>query len=346
VYAIRLAAWGRPPVLAELPEPVPGPGEVVVRVTAAGVCHSDLHVLDAGPGALPFQPPFTLGHEIAGQVAALGDGCTGFAVGDPVAVYGAWGCGACEQCASGAENYCDRRAELGWVGAGLGIDGGMATSVLVPATRLLVPLGDLDPVLAAPLTDAALTPYHAIGRIRHRLVDGAVVLVIGAGGLGHLAVQLLRALTPARVLVVDRRPDALALARRCGAHHAIAARPGADRELRTLAGGRGADAVLDFVGAQSTVDLAAAMVRSGGDLVIVGSAGGRLAVTKPSALPAGVAVHLPYWGTRGELAEVVDLARRGVVRVEVERHGLDRATEVFERLRAGRVRGRAVLTPP
>jgi len=334
---------GLAPAFTEVDRPVPRGGEVLLRVTATGLCHSDLHVIDAG--GMGFPTPFTLGHEVAGRVAELGPDATGVAPGDPVAVYGPWGCGRCPRCLAGRDNYCDRRAELTWAGLGLGRDGGMADYVLVPSAAYLVPIGDLDPAQAAPLTDAGLTPYHAIQRCRAALIEGSTVAVIGVGGLGHLAVQLLRALTPSRVIAVDVREEALALAVRCGAHLSLPAAADTHRRVRTASGGAGADVVLDFAGTDATLELAARSLRADGDLVIVGSGGGNLAVRKPGALPAGARVSLPFWGTRDELAEVVALARSGALRVEVERFPLAAAPEAIARLRAGTLPGRAVLVP-
>jgi propanol-preferring alcohol dehydrogenase len=343
--AFRLVDWGRPPVLDEVDRPVPRDGEVLVRVDAAGLCHSDLHVVDAHTGALPFRPPFTLGHEIAGRVAALGPTAAGPSVGESVVVYGPWGCGSCPRCAVGRENYCDRRAELAYAGVGLGRDGGMAEYVLVPATRHLQPIGDLDPVQAAPLTDAALTPYHAIQPYRPQLIEGSTVAVIGVGGLGHLAIQILRALTPSRVLAVDVREDALALADRSGAHLSTRASADTATVLRTASSGRGVDVVLDFVGSGASLELAARSLRSDGDLSIVGSGSGQLTIGKPGPLPQGCRVALPFWGSRTELTEVVTLARTGALRVEVERFPLSAAHEAITQLRNGHLKARAVLTP-
>ena len=171
--ALQLTAWQHDPELRDVAEPEPGPGEVVVRIGGAGVCHSDLHLLyEFPPELLPYRPPFTLGHENAGWVEALGAGVTGLEVGEPVAVYGAWGCGHCVRCRQGMENYCVNQAQLACAGGGLGCDGGMAPLMLVPSARLVVPLGDLDPTQAAPLTDAGLTPYHAIRRSLPKLLPG------------------------------------------------------------------------------------------------------------------------------------------------------------------------------
>ncbi|MCX5602048.1 NAD(P)-dependent alcohol dehydrogenase [Streptomyces phaeochromogenes] len=349
--AVRMTHWGGPPVLTEVARPIPRADEVLIRVEAAGVCRSDLHVLDARPGVLPYRTPFTLGHEVAGRVAERGPGATGPAVGDRVVVYGPWGCGLCSRCAASAENYCDRRADLDAVrtgtGVGLGRDGGMADFLLVPSGRLLVPVGDLPAAQAAPLSDAGLTAYHAVSGIRPTLPveGGASVAVIGVGGLGHLAVQILRATTSARVLAVDVREEALALADACGAHFGTLLRPDTAEVLRRRAGGVGVDAVLDFVGSHSSLELAVGALRSGGELAVVGSGGGELTVRKPGALPPGVRISLPFWGTRPELEEVVALARKGVVRVETEEFALSSAPDTIDRLRSGRTRGRTALVP-
>ena len=349
--ALRLTRWGGPPILTEVARPTPTAEEVLIRVEAAGLCRSDLHVIDARAGDLPYRMPFTLGHEVAGRVVRRGPLAVGPAVGERVVVYGPWGCGSCARCAVGAENYCDRRAALDadrtGTGAGLGRDGGMADLMLVPSGRLLVPVGDLAAVQAAPLSDAGLTAYHAVATVRRVLGDdaSASVVVIGVGGLGHLAVQILRATTTAQVLAVDVRDEALTLADECGAHFGTLVRPDTATVLRERTGGVGAVAVLDFVGSRSSLELAVAVLRAGGELAVVGSGGGELAVRKPGVLPPGTRISLPFWGTLPELAEVVSLAGKGALKVEVERFALSSATDAVARLRSGDVRGRAVLVP-
>ncbi|MCX4706533.1 NAD(P)-dependent alcohol dehydrogenase [Streptomyces sp. NBC_01373] len=345
MQAVRLTEWGREPTLAELERPVPRGTEVLVRVDAAGLCQSDVHVIDAAEGALPYRPPFTLGHEVAGHVAALGPDAEGTAAGERVVVYGPWGCGNCTRCAAGRDNYCDRRGDLGWHGVGLGRDGGMAGYLLVPSARHLVPIGDLSAAQAAPLSDAGLTSYHALAGVRHALGEGTVALVIGVGGLGHLAVQMVRATTPSRVLAVDIREEAVDLALRSGAHLGVPMGADTAKVLRAETAGVGVDAVLDFVGNEATFALAVDLLRPGGELAVVGSGGGRLTVRKPGFLPAGFRLSLPFWGTRPELAEVIALARAGSLHVETEQFPLSAAPEALGRLRQGRVRGRAVLLP-
>ncbi|CAM02019.1 propanol-preferring alcohol dehydrogenase [Saccharopolyspora erythraea NRRL 2338] len=342
--AVRLPDWGRSPVVTELARPLPRDGQVLVRVEAVGLCRSDLHVIDADRGTMPFRPPFTLGHEVAGRITAHGPAAA-VTVGRRVVIHGPWGCGSCLRCTQGRDNYCDRRAELSWAGMGLGLDGGMAEYVLVPSARHLVPIGDLDAGEAAPLTDAGLTSYHAVAGIRPRLGADSTVAVIGVGGLGHLAVQMLRALTPCRVIAVDVREEALALAERSGAHLSTKATTDTSRVLRATTSGTGVDAVLDFVGSRSTLDLGTRGLRADGDLVLVGSGGGELTVRKPGSLPPGSRISLPFWGSRDELADVVALSRSGALKVEAERFPLTAVHEAMSALRDGRLSGRAVLVP-
>lgn len=343
--ALQLTAWKHDPEMREVADPEPGPGQVVVRIGGAGACHSDLHLMhDFDAGALPWEPPFTLGHENAGWVDAMGAGVTGFEIGQPVAVYGPWGCGRCGRCRLGMENYCERQAEMRAAGGGLGLDGGMAPRMLVPNARHLVPLGDLDPVQAAPLTDAALTPYHAIKRSLPLLGAGSCAVVIGAGGLGHMAVQLLSVLCPATVIAVDQRASALRAATDAGATHVVPSGSDAAATIRELTKGRGADLVLDIVGVDATLALAAAVVRQLGHLTLVGIGGGSLAVSF-FGVPYEASVATTYWGTIPELMEVVTLAEKGDIRANVQTFPLERATDAYEAMRTGQLDGRAVIVP-
>jgi propanol-preferring alcohol dehydrogenase len=344
MLAFQLPAWQQTPELRDVPMPESRAGEVLLKVAGAGACHSDLHLMEWPAGQLPFDPPFTLGHENAGWIEALGDGVRGLEIGEPVLVYGPWGCGRCAACRRSAENYCERAGEIGVMGGGLGRDGGMAEYMLVPSPRLLLPLGDLDPRDAAPLTDAALTPYHAIKRSLHKLVPGSHVVVIGAGGLGHMAIQLLAALAPATIVAVDRAEDKLALAREVGAEVTVAAGEDAAEEIREATHGRGAELVLDLVGSDDTLALAAQAGRSEGDLALVGLAGGTFPLSFFSQ-PYELSVATTYWGSAIELQEVLELARTGKIHVHVERHPLAEAADVYERLRRGEIDGRAVVCP-
>jgi propanol-preferring alcohol dehydrogenase len=342
--AYQLTAWQSPPELREVDVPEPGPGQVLIKVAGAGACHSDLHLMEWPEGAMDFDLPFTLGHENAGWVASLGAGVEGLEEDEPVAVYGPWGCGRCRACRLSAENYCERQAEIGAFGGGLGLDGGIAEYMLVPHPRLLLPLGDLEPREAAPLSDAALTPYHAIKRSLHLLVPGSTAVVIGVGGLGHMAVQILRALTPAQVIAVDTSPAKLDLAREIGADETVIADEGAAERIRELSGGRGAELVLDDVGADDTLALASPITPVEAQHTVVGLPGGKLQFAF-GALPFESQLTMPYWGTAVELEEVLDLARAGKIRAHVERFPLDRIEDAYARMRAGTLDGRAVICP-
>lgn len=330
--------------LVDVPQPEPGPGEVLVKVGAAGICHSDLHILEAPEGAFPL--PLTLGHESAGWVEAVGPGVTGWNRGDAVAIYGILGCGRCRACLRGADNEC-RVVPPG--GIGISRDGGMAEYVVVPA-RQLIAIHDLDVTQAAPLTDAGLTPYHAIQLARPLLRPGTTAVVIGVGGLGHMAVQILRATTAVRIIAVDLSEKALELATRVGAHHAIRSDAETVKHIRDIVGPPpgGAEVVFDFVGATPTLTIGAGVVSTGGQLLIVGLAGGNLTL-RPGVgdigIPMETSMMVPFWGTRAELAEVITLAREGRISAHVETFSLDRAAAGFERLQAGQIEGRAVIVP-
>ena len=342
--AVQYRTIGGEPEVVDIPTPEPAPGQIRLRVTAAGLCHSDSFIMSLPENQYVYGLPLTLGHEGAGVVDALGDGVRGVEVGDPVAVYGPWGCGLCHACARGAENYCPRAAGLGIQPPGLGSPGAMAEFMIVDDVRHLVPLGDLDPVVNVSLTDAGLTPYHAIVSSLDALPAGSTAVVIGVGGLGHVGIQILRAITGATVVALDLSDEKMALAREVGAHHVLPSDESAVAEIRALTGGVGAQAVFDFVGAAPTLEIARQAVALDGVVQIVGIGGGLMPAGFFST-PMGASVRAPYWGTRSELMEVLDLARTGAVHVEVETYTLDEAPEAYRRLHEGKVRGRAVVVP-
>ncbi|MQW78016.1 alcohol dehydrogenase catalytic domain-containing protein [Nocardioides sp. dk4132] len=343
--ALQHIAPGQPPEVREVPTPSPTGGQVLIKVVAAGACHSDEFVMSLpteGPGALGIELPLTLGHEGVGVVAELGPAASGVEVGEAVAVYGPWGCGRCRTCTTGAEQYCERAGELGIRPPGLGAPGAMAEYLLVDDARHLVPLQGLDPVAAAPLTDAGLTPYHAIKPVLPALTPGTTAVVIGAGGLGHLAIQMLKALSACRIIALDLGEDKLAFAQEVGADHAFTSDDTAIEAVREVTGGRMADAVFDFVGMQASTSLAAQMVHAQSEIVVVGVGDGAVPVGFLT-LPYNVRVRSPYWGTIPELHEVLALARSGAIRVETEVFSLDDASTIYERMHARQLRGRAVV---
>ncbi|MGM1029134.1 MAG: NAD(P)-dependent alcohol dehydrogenase [Actinomycetota bacterium] len=340
MQAVQYTAFGQRPELVEVEKPTPGPGEVLLRITASGLCHSDEVVMSFPEEGYPYPMPMTLGHEPAGVVEALGEGATGVEVGDSVIVYGCWGCGVCVMCASGREQLC----LTGMVSPGLGVDGAMAEHMIVDTARHLVPIGDLDPVRAASLTDAALTPYEAIKKVLPHLTGGSTAVVIGAGGLGHVAIQLLRTLTAARVIALDVGEEKLDFAREMGAHEAIESNADAAARVKELTGGIGADVVFDFVGIDATGATATAAVKVAGAVVLVGAGGGSANVGLLSA-PYDVEVRTSLWGTRASLIELVEMAHRGEIRIETQEYPIAQALQAYADLHDGKVRGRAVVVP-
>jgi alcohol dehydrogenase, propanol-preferring len=347
--ALRLMQWQSDPVVVDdAPMPVAGPGQVVMAVAAAGACHSDLHIMyDYPAGMFPWGPPMTLGHENTGVISEVGAGVQGWRVGDRVAVHGPWGCGHCAACLEGDDNYCANpfHAPNSAIGGGIGLDGGMAEYMLVPDPRFLVKVPDaLDLVDASPLTDAGLTPYHAVTLSLEKLTPGTNVVTIGVGGLGHMGIQVLAALTGATITALDTRPEALELATECGAHHALLS-TGDDvaTQVKDTIGGP-ADVVIDFVGVDQTIALGVALSRIRGDLTIVGAAGGTYGVGIYTA-PYELNVRSTMWGTRRELAEVMALAAVGKIRPIYERFSLDDSLVAYQKLHHNEVRGRAVVVP-
>jgi alcohol dehydrogenase, propanol-preferring len=344
VRALRVTRWHQEAALVEVDEPIAGPGQVVIRVGGAGLCHSDLHMMQGDPDTPPPLPvPFTLGHENAGWVARVGQGVTSVQLGESVAVHGAWGCGSCARCVLGIDNYCDEN--LPAAGGGLGRDGGLAEYMLVPHARYLLPLPDgLTPAQAAPLTDAGLTPFHAVKRSLPKLDTTAWALIIGVGGLGHMAIQILKATTAARVIAVDTRQEALDLAASLGADVVLEAGDAVASQVRTATKGLGADVVLDCVGTDETLRTAVASARTLGDVTLVGVAGGSVPFGY-LGVPREVSLQTVYWGSRSELREVLELASRGFLRPETTTFSLDQALNAYSALDRGELLGRAVVTP-
>jgi alcohol dehydrogenase, propanol-preferring len=315
VRAAVLHAVGAGLAVEERPMPEPRGEEVLVRVLACGVCHSDVHQVDWGAQRLPI----VLGHEISGTTDELG----------PVLVYAAWGCGRCEYCRRGDEQLCTELVQPGFER-----DGGYAETVVVPSTRYVLPLEGLDPVHAAPLADGGLTAFRAVRRVRDHLGRGTIALVVGAGGLGQFAIQYLRLQTDARVVALELDERRRARAIKLGADDALP--PGADLPA--------ADAVLDFVGTAETLAVAAAAAKREAIVVQIGIGGGRVPFGI-QAVPWESTFTTCLFGSRSELADVVELARRGDLDWHVEALPLERANEAIDRLRGGDVLGRLALVP-
>ena len=319
MQAMELQAFGGELKLVERSTPSVGAGEELIEVTACGVCHSDIHVVDGQFGSpLPLIP----GHEVTGVHHQLG----------PVMVYAPWGCRQCWLCETGHEMICPDGAE-----AGLFKDGGYAQQMRVPHRDYLHPLGDLDPVASAPLACGGLTAYratkHAIEALRRR-GPSARALVIGAGGLGQFGIQCLTMMSDAEVWVADSAPGKQQRAIELGATHAVS--------IDELDGKF--DAIIDFVGAQQTLEAAVRHVQRRGIAIAVGLYGGRVPFGI-GAVPHEAQFMSSIWGTLAELGELIDFAHRHPLQYTVEPMPLDQAQEAHRRLRAGDVAGRLVLVP-
>ncbi|WP_273488010.1 NAD(P)-dependent alcohol dehydrogenase [Ancrocorticia populi] len=343
--AVQYREIGGRPEVVEIDDPTPGPGQVLLKMTAAGLCHSDIAVMSWTKEQYRGELPLTLGHECVGTIIDASAGSRELVtMGEKVLVYGPWGCGRCRQCAQGYENYCYNAGKFGIFPPGLGRAGGLAEYMLVDRARYLVPIGDLDPITAAPLTDAGLTPYHAVMHSLPKLKAHSTAVVFGVGGLGHVAIQLLKHLTPSTVIALDVSEKNLELARKVGADYVFKSDQDAVKSVKDLTEGLGAEVVFDFVGIQATADLGAQMTRVRGDWNLVGIGGG-VAKVGFGLLPYECQVFSPYWGTRADLYDVVDLARKGIINIHTEKYALDDAPEAYRRLEAGAIVGRAVIDP-
>jgi NAD+-dependent secondary alcohol dehydrogenase Adh1 len=337
--AVRLHAFGEPPVVEDIPVPiVAGPLDVVVRVGGAGLCRTDLHVLDGVFADLCLPPPFVMGHETAGWVHEVGSGVEAFAVGDLVIVHPYQTCGACLPCRRGDDNRCERFRFSGAM-----FDGGFAEFIATTA-RSLVKVASGEPTDLAGLADGGLAAYRAVKGALPWLVPGTTAAMIGAGGLGHIAIQLVRAMSSARVIAVDRSPAALELAADVGADVTVAADGDQVRAVREATESRGADVVFDFVGDGGTPADALAMIARGGRYVVVGY-GGRLETPTYDLVGGEITIAGSLVGSHADLVELVALSDSGRVTVATQRYALGAVVDAMADLRAGRIRGRAVLVP-
>ncbi len=333
--------------VTDIEVPKVGEHEVLLRVLAAGICQSDVHLRHATEAWVT--PGTVLGHENAGEVVEVGAGVQNWTPGDSVAVHPVWSCGTCAPCVGGRENACRRTAARLAPAPTPGVtkNGGMAEYMVAP-TSSLVGIGDLDPAVAATLTDAALTPYHSIRATAHLLTPGSTAVVIGAGGLGRMAAQILRAITAARVIVLDIRDAALEGIRDEADVVLRADDPAATEQVLAETGGYGAEVVLDLVGNDSSLPFAGGIVAPYGAIRAIGLDEGHFTFETSLgsvSLPFGASLTRPYSGTKADLVETVALAASGHLRPKIQEFALDQALTALDDLEAGRLSGRGVLLP-
>jgi NAD+-dependent secondary alcohol dehydrogenase Adh1 len=341
VKAVRLHEFHQMPVIDEVPDPaIRGPLDVIVKVGGAGVCRTDLHIMEGQWDAAMGTPlPYILGHENAGWVHEIGSAVTNVAVGDTVILHPTPTCGLCHACRAGDDMHCINAAF-----PGLSTDGGMAEYLLTSARACVKLDPQTRPQDVAALADAGITAYHAVRKAIPLLYPGTTCVVIGAGGLGHIGVQCLAALTATRIIVVDRNPDALKLAEQLGAQHTVVADGGQVQAVKDLTGGNGAEVVLDFVAEQGAEMDGWNMTAAGGSYFVIGY-GGTLEIPTLDIISTERNIVGNIVGTYNELAELMALAQAGKVTLHTRTYPLDAAVEALADLDAGRVRGRAILVP-
>src|SRR5215469_12395161 len=341
VKAVRLHKFHSTPVVDEVPEPkITGPLDVIVRIGGAGVCRTDLHIIEGQWDERMHTPlPYILGHENAGWVHEVGSAVTNLAVGDTVILHPTPTCGLCRACRAGDDMHCENNSF-----PGLSHDGGMAEYLLTSARACVKLDPRTQPKDVAALADAGITAYHAVRKAIPLLYPGTSCVVIGAGGLGHIGVQCLAALTATTIVVVDRNPDALKLASQIGADHTVVADGTQVEAVRELTGGRGADVVLDFVAEQGAEADGWAMTGRAGSYFVIGY-GGTVQIPTLDIISTERNVVGNIVGTYNDLAELMALAEAGKVTLHTRTYPLDAAADAFADLDAGRVRGRAILVP-
>jgi NAD+-dependent secondary alcohol dehydrogenase Adh1 len=341
VKAVRLHAFHQMPVVDEVPEPaLRGPLDVIVKIGGAGVCRTDLHIMEGQWDAAMHTPlPYILGHENAGWVHEAGSAVTNVAVGDTVILHPTPTCGLCRACRAGDDMHCIN-SEF----PGLSRDGGMAEYLLTTARACIKLDPQTQPKDVAALADAGITAYHAVRKAIPLLYPGTSCVVIGAGGLGHIGIQCLAALTATRIIVVDSHPDALKLAEQLGAHHTVLADGGQVDAVKELTGGGGANVVLDFVAERGAENDGWDMTGETGSYFVIGY-GGELHIPTLDIITTERNIIGNIVGTYNDLAELMVLAEGGRVALHTRTDPLDAAPEAFADLDAGRVRGRAILVP-
>lgn len=339
--AVQVTAYHAPPVLVDVPDPeITGPLDVIVKVAGAGVCRTDLHILEGQwKDKSGVVLPYTIGHENAGWVEAVGQEVKNVRVGDPVILHPLVTCGLCRACRAGNDVHCVDSAF-----PGIDTDGGYAEYLKTTVRSVVALEPSLEPASVAALADAGLTAYHAVAKAARSLRPGDRAVVIGAGGLGHIGIQVLRALSPVEMIVIDRSPEALALALELGADHAVIADGSESERVLELTGGYGAEAVLDFVGEGGAVEVGLACLRRNGNYYVIGY-GSNLVVPTIDVISTEINFIGNLVGSYNDLSELMVLAARDKVSLHTQRYPLASFQQALDDLAAGAVRGRAILIP-
>jgi NAD+-dependent secondary alcohol dehydrogenase Adh1 len=339
--AARLHHYGERLVVEEVAEPrITGPHDVIVRVGGAGLCRTDLHVIEGQfREAFGVALPYTLGHENAGWVHEIGSAVSNVSVGDTVIVYPQITCGLCRSCRAGNDMHCSNAAF-----PGMSINGGMADFLKTTARAVI----KLDPSLApkniAALADAGLTAYHAVKKAAAQLYPGTKAVVIGAGGLGHIGIQCLKALTAAEIIVVDRSREALELTHAWGADHTVLADGSQVAKVQDITDGQGAEAIIDFVGEGGSVEDGVAMLRRAGNYYVIGY-GGKLHVPTIDIISKEINFIGNLVGTYNDLMELMTLTTQDKVTLHTVMYPLDAVNDAIHALDTGKLRGRGILIP-
>jgi NAD+-dependent secondary alcohol dehydrogenase Adh1 len=339
--AARLHAYHEPLALDEVDEPkATGPLDVVVRIGAAGLCRTDLHIQE-GQWAEKSQVklPYTPGHENAGWVQDVGPAVTNVEVGDTVIVHPFITCGLCRRCRAGDDMHCENGSF-----PGINRDGGFAEFLLTSARSVVKLDPSLPPAEIAALADAGLTAIHAVKKAIPVLGAGTRAVVIGAGGLGHIGIQCLKAYTPTEIIVVDPSEAALALARELGADQTVKVDGSHVDTVRELTDGRGAEAIIDFVGENGAVEDGVGMIQDGGFYYVIGY-GQNIDIPTIDVISREISFIGNLVGTYVDLQDLMILTAQGKVTLHTSTYPLDAINDAMADLAGGRLQGRGILIP-
>ncbi len=340
--AVQLHRYTEAPTVDEVAEPkIVGPWDVIVDVGAAGLCRTDLHIIEGQWDPIQHPSlPYILGHENAGWVREIGSAVSNVAVGDTVIMHPLTSCGLCPACRIGQDSHCENATF-----PGINVNGGMADQLLTNARAVVRLDAGLQPKDVAALADAGLTAYHAVRKAADQLFPGTHAVVIGAGGLGHIGIQALAAITSTEITVIDRSEKALELARELGAHHVVLSTSDdeVERQVQDITGG-GAHIVFDFVGERGAELLAPKLMRNRGSHYVIGY-GGEVRLPTIEIISREINVIGNLVGTYNDLVELMDLTADGRVKLHTAVYPLDAVNDAIADLEAGRLIGRGILVP-